>query len=73
MIKRQLASKLLQLSAKFQVVTITGPRQSGKTIIAKAVFKDYDYVSPGNLDTRLLASEDPGSFLQKIHKEEPGL
>ena len=64
MIKRQIASKLLQLSEKFQVVTITGPRQSGKTTIAKAVFKDYDYVSLENLDTRLLASEDPRGFLQ---------
>lgn len=64
MIKRQIASKLLQLSEKFQVVTITGPRQSGKTTIAKAVFKDYDYVSLENLDTRLLANEDPRGFLQ---------
>jgi len=55
MIKRQIANKLLQLSKKFRVVTITGPRQSGKTTLAKAVFSEYDYVSLENIDTRLLA------------------
>jgi len=64
MIKRQIANKLLQLSRKFRVVTITGPRQSGKTTLAKAVFSEYDYVSLENLDTRLLAQEDPRGFLQ---------
>ncbi len=64
MIKRQIENKLLQLSKKFRVVTITGPRQSGKTTLAKAVFSDYDYISLENLDTRLLAQEDPRGFLQ---------
>jgi len=69
MIKRQISNKLLQLSKKFRVVTITGPRQSGKTTLAKAVFSEYDYVSLENLDTRLLAQEDPRGFLQS----HPGL
>ncbi len=64
MIKRQIENKLLQLSKKFRVITITGPRQSGKTTLAKAVFSDYDYISLENLDTRLLAQEDPRGFLQ---------
>lgn len=64
MIERQIANKLIQLSTKFQVITITGPRQSGKTTIAKAVFEGYDYVSLENIDTRLLASDDPRGFLQ---------
>lgn len=69
MIKRQISNKLLQLSKKFRVVTITGPRQSGKTTLAKAVFSEYDYVSLENLDTRLLAQEDPRGFLQS-HPEK---
>lgn len=64
MIERQLTNKLLQLSEKFPVITITGPRQSGKTTIARAVFNKYDYVSLENLDTRILAKEDPKGFLQ---------
>ncbi len=64
MIKRQIAEKLLQLSTKFPVVTITGPRQSGKTTIARHVFSSYDYISLENPDTRLLAEEDPKGFLQ---------
>jgi predicted AAA+ superfamily ATPase len=68
MIKRQIADKLLNLSGKFRVVTITGPRQSGKTTLAKKVFGNYDYVSLENIDTRLLAKEDPRGFL----KSHPG-
>ncbi|NOY50328.1 MAG: ATP-binding protein [Chlorobi bacterium] len=64
MIKRQITEKLLLLSTKFPVVTITGPRQSGKTTIAKYVFSNYDYVSLENPDIRLLAVEDPKGFLQ---------
>jgi len=64
MIERQLTNKLLQLSDKFPVITITGPRQSGKTTIARAVFNKHDYVSLENLDTRILAQEDPKGFLQ---------
>ena len=45
MIKRTLAKKLHQAAKNFPVVTVTGPRQSGKTTLVRAEFKDYDYVS----------------------------
>ncbi len=64
MIKRQITEKLIQLSGKFPVVTITGPRQSGKTTLAKHVFADYEYVSLENPDTRLKAEEDPRGFFE---------
>ena len=41
MIKRTLATKLKKATTQFPVVTVTGPRQSGKTTLVKAVFKDY--------------------------------
>ncbi|RLD87334.1 MAG: AAA family ATPase, partial [Bacteroidetes bacterium] len=55
MIKRQITEKLVQLTEKFPVVTVTGPRQSGKTTLVKYIFKNYDYVSLENFDVRLRA------------------
>ena len=63
MIKRNLTDKLLDLSNKFQVVTITGPRQSGKTTLVKSAFPTYSYVSLEEPDIRQLALTDPRGFL----------
>lgn len=63
MIPRKLANKLLELSKGFPVVSLTGPRQSGKTTLVKSVFSDYTYVSLENIDTMLAAQEDPRRFL----------
>lgn len=65
MIKRILSSHLLRLSKKFPVVALMGPRQSGKTTLAKYVFPKLAYVSLEDLDMRSLAEEDPRAFLQK--------
>ena len=45
------------------MVGIIGPRQSGKTTLAKMLFPDYAYVSFENLDTRERAQQDPRGFL----------
>jgi len=66
MIKRTLASKLKNAAAQFPVVTLTGPRQSGKTTLVKAVFKHYDYVSLELPDQRSFALEDPRGFLDQF-------
>jgi len=63
MIKRDAESKLLQLSRQFKAVALVGPRQSGKTTLAKCVFGNKPYVSLENPDTRRFALEDPRSFL----------
>lgn len=68
MIKRQIADKLLEIAKEYPVLTITGPRQSGKTTLAKALFADYDYVSLDNPNMRLQAVDDPNGFL----KNHPG-
>lgn len=64
MIKRDIELKVRQLAEKFPVVTITGPRQSGKSTLLKSLFPEYRYVSLENLDVRALASEDPKGFLK---------
>lgn len=63
MIARTLATRLLALSQKFQVVTVTGPRQSGKTTLVRATFPALPYVSLEDPDMRLFALNDPRGFL----------
>ena len=63
MIKRSLEPKLLELSKKFPVITITGPRQSGKSTLLRHTFPEYNYVSLENPDERLFAESDPKGFL----------
>jgi len=61
-IKRQIASHLKNLAKQFPVIGVMGPRQSGKTTLAKETFPDYAYVSLEDLDRRASAKEDPRGF-----------
>ncbi len=65
MIKRTLEAYLLQDAAWYPVVTLTGPRQSGKTTLARACFPDYEYVSLEETEVRHFAREDPRGFLNR--------
>ena len=51
---------------KYPVLTITGPRQSGKTTLARAVFSDLPYRNLEDLGTRELASSDPIGFMANL-------
>lgn len=62
MIDRQLATKVSQLMAYYQVITITGPRQSGKTTLCREMFKDFDYVNLEDPIVREQTKEDPRTF-----------
>ncbi len=66
MIKRTLAIRLKEAAKQFPAVTVTGPRQSGKTTLVKSVFKDYDYLSLELPDQRSFALEDPRGFLSQF-------
>jgi hypothetical protein len=66
MIPRTLAAKLKKAAAQFPVVTVTGPRQSGKTTLVRAQFKQYEYVSLEAPDHRAYALEDPRGFLAQF-------
>ena len=48
------------------MVTLTGPRQSGKTTLVKMMFPDYDYRSLEEPDHRAFALEDPRGFLSQF-------
>jgi predicted AAA+ superfamily ATPase len=64
MIKRVLEEKIIQLAQKFPVVSVTGPRQSGKTTLIRSLFPAYLYESLEEPDIRLLAESDPRRFLK---------
>jgi len=66
MITRAIEAQLRRLLAGFPVVTLTGPRQSGKTTLARAVFMDRPYVSLEEPDLRHLAMDDPRGFLARF-------
>jgi len=63
MIKRALEKALKGAAGKYPVVTLTGPRQSGKTTLAKAAFPRHEYVSLEDPDRREFALGDPRGFL----------
>ncbi|MBK9013685.1 MAG: ATP-binding protein [Saprospiraceae bacterium] len=65
MVARELAEKILQLAAQFRSVAVMGPRQSGKTTLAKTCFPNKPYVSFENPQNRSFALSDPLNFLSK--------
>lgn len=64
MIERELRNKIMQLADKYPVVTLTGPRQSGKSTLLKNSFPEYKYVSLEDIDVREFAASDPRGFLK---------
>ena len=66
MIPRAAAPTLERLARGFPLVALTGPRQSGKTTLAKSVFSEKAYVSLENPDEREFALQDPKRFLKRF-------
>lgn len=66
MIARRLQSTLERLAGQYPVVTLTGPRQSGKTTLCRAAFPGADYASLEEPDVRRFAEEDPRGFLDQF-------
>lgn len=64
MIKREIRKVLADFARHFPVVTITGPRQSGKTTLAQMQFPDYHYVNLEDPDMRMIAEADAREFLK---------
>ena len=67
-IKRDIESTIIEAAKYFPVITVTGPRQSGKTTMLRQVFPNLHYYSLEDLDTRNFAMEDPVRFLH-LHQE----
>ena len=62
-IERQIKPKLVQLAAQYPIISLTGPRQSGKSTLVRSLFSDLPYVLLEDPDVRLLAEQDPRGFL----------
>lgn len=65
MIERTMAHKLRDMSEWFPVVSLTGPRQSGKSTLIKAVFPEYEYLNLENPEVRRAALDDPVGFISR--------
>ncbi len=71
MFKRDLTNTLINY-ARFPVVALLGPRQSGKTTLVKNTFKNHRFITFEDADVRSLALTDPRGFL-RIHENEFGI
>lgn len=69
MIKRILQSKILAYARQYPVVTLIGPRQSGKTTLCKMAFPEKKYFSLEDPDVRDYARRDPRTFLEEALKK----
>lgn len=66
MLEREALPALTDLARWYPVVVLTGPRQAGKTTLARAAFPGKPYVSLEDLDVRQSAHEDPRFFLSQF-------
>ena len=66
MIPRHLATTVERAAAQYPVVSVNGPRQSGKTTLLRETFPHYRYVSLESPDERRFAHEDPRGFLGRF-------
>jgi len=69
MYTRDLQSEVVRLATEYPIVTITGPRQSGKTTLCQTAFPDYEYVNLEELSIREFANKDPKGFLAQYHNK----
>ena len=66
MIEREITQRLTSLFQQYPIVTVTGPRQSGKTTLCRATFPDLDYVNLEAPDEREFAESDPRGFITRL-------
>lgn len=66
MFKRQMSKELRSMSKQYPVVTVTGPRQSGKTTLVREVFSEKPYANLESLRTGEFAETDPIGFLDSF-------
>jgi len=65
-IEREIAPHLLRLYDQYPIVTVTGPRQSGKTTLCRSLFADLAYANLEDPDAREFAESDPRRFLAQF-------
>ena len=67
-LERELGGKIVQWARQYPVVTLTGPRQSGKTTLVKSLFPKYAYVNLENPVERDYAESDPVAFFGQFRR-----
>lgn len=68
MIERTISNKLKEYFSQYPILTLTGPRQSGKTTLVKALFSHLPYVNLENMLDREFAQHEPENFLNQFPK-----
>lgn len=68
MIQRNMAAVASLLLRKYPILTITGPRQSGKSTFAKMLKPGFEYINLEDIDHRRFASNDPKGFVERYSK-----
>ncbi len=68
MIQREMASIAALLLRKYPILTITGPRQSGKSTFAKMLQPGFEYINLEDIDHRRYATNDPKGFIERYSK-----
>lgn len=63
---RTIEEEFLKLTTQYPVITLTGPRQSGKTTLCRTLFPDYRYVSLEKPDLRRRIEADPNAFFDGL-------
>jgi len=66
---RVIGEKLREFARLYPVVTLTGPRQSGKTTLCRALFPEKEYVNLEDAEQRLIARTDPKGFLGRFARD----
>lgn len=66
-IPRALAGEVLRCAGEYPVVTLIGPRQSGKTTLVRELFPHHDYVNLEHPEVRELAVRDPQALFSRHH------
>lgn len=66
MIQRDLAPEVVRAAAEMPAVTVTGPRQSGKTTLCRTLFPEHAYRTLEAPDHRAFATDDPRAFLAQF-------
>lgn len=65
-IHRSISSKIEEAIKYYPVITITGPRQAGKSTLCRHLFPDYKYISLERIPVRSAATEDPEKFINAL-------
>lgn len=67
-IPRAMSASIVEAANFFPVVTLTGPRQSGKSTLLRHLYADLPYFSMEDPDVRIIVKDDPRGFLSQYNR-----